>query len=457
VPLLARDLIAFHHMGTRKFLENAGTMVSMAAPVGAARTIAGKVALVALEKVIPLVIVLVDENRLNLVKWFPTWGPRMLYFCDVAKVLVGIYGVGQFLRSGAQFVSAWRQVRNSRALLEGAAEVPAEAERVAAALERQADEVFVQAAAFEQAEGAAAKTAATTPAPSAPEPSGVPTTPEAPSTTLGATPEPPVATTVDEAAAVGKSTQTSEQLAEAAAGKAAAASKAAKTIDRLAIDTIGDLTDAEKSALTQLDESAWDRVLAYATGNQNVHSVKGKIAEELFELAPEFETAFQRALAQAAKENIPPESVRFVRDIRGIAPTQKAAGTFAELADGAIVSVVGDRVRILAVFESKSPSNLRELARRPGEVLGQVGWDFERFTENAVSIDGTVFAPEKVLISRRATQWLGIAPPESSLTAGQLEAIRAGLPGFELFQGLVRDSVLNTVATRVIGLLPKAP
>jgi hypothetical protein len=61
---------------------HASTVASLAVPVSAARTVAGKVAVATLERVLPAALLLIDENRGGLVEWFPNWGPRMLYYAD---------------------------------------------------------------------------------------------------------------------------------------------------------------------------------------------------------------------------------------------------------------------------------------------------------------------------------------------------------------------------------------
>lgn len=226
-----------------------------------------------------------------------------------------------------------------------------------------------------------------------------------------------------------------------------------RTAERLALDTLSGITPAERAALGELSEDAWARVLDYARSNRNPASVKGKVAEELFVHLPDFDAAVGRAAAAAQREGIPPEAVQFVRDIQGIAPTATHGGGAAELTDGALVAIVGDRVRVFTVFESKSPSNLRELAKRPEEILGQIAWDFERLTELPVIINGRTFSPDNVLVSRTGTEWLGIAPPGESLSRRALNRIREGMPGFQLFNGAVSDGVLNQVANRLVGLL----
>src|SRR5262249_41731063 len=82
-PVMARDLLGYRNQGVRNFLAHSTEVASLALPGGAAKTIVGKVAMVTLERVLPALAILVDENRLNIVKWFPTWGPKMLYFHDL--------------------------------------------------------------------------------------------------------------------------------------------------------------------------------------------------------------------------------------------------------------------------------------------------------------------------------------------------------------------------------------
>jgi hypothetical protein len=153
VPVTARELIGYYESGIRGFLGHAATVGSFAIPVSAATTAVGKAAVITFERVLPALILLADENRLNIVRWWPRWGPRMLYFADLAKVAVGVYGVGRFVHSGWSFFKSWRDVRRARQLWEGVA-VDAEAERVAQALESQADELFGEAEKFHAAEGA---------------------------------------------------------------------------------------------------------------------------------------------------------------------------------------------------------------------------------------------------------------------------------------------------------------
>jgi|GEM_PF-3444092 len=223
----------------------------------------------------------------------------------------------------------------------------------------------------------------------------------------------------------------------------------------LDLHTTPGITPAERTAVGQIGADGWARVLDYARSNRNPFSVKGKLAEELFVQTSEFMDIWNRALDRAARENIPTTAVELVRDVRGIAPTRTTAGAPAELGDAMFVAIQGDRVRILAVFESKSPTNRVELAQRPGEFLGQIEWDLERLRENPVIIKGHTFQPDQVTVSRTGTEWIGVAPPDFNLSPQRIESIRSGMPGFELIHGPVRDNVLNIIAVRILALLPR--
>ncbi|HYH84994.1 MAG TPA: DUF4157 domain-containing protein [Pyrinomonadaceae bacterium] len=164
VPVTANELAGYEHLGIRNFLTHVATVASFATPVGAARTAAGKAAVIAMERVLPAAILLVDENRLNLVKWFPKWGPRMIHYSDIAKVGVGLYGIARFAVSGWQIFQKWKEVRNARKLLEGAASAEAEAENAALALEKHADNVISEAEKIRASESSIAQAAPDSPA-----------------------------------------------------------------------------------------------------------------------------------------------------------------------------------------------------------------------------------------------------------------------------------------------------
>jgi hypothetical protein len=164
VIVRARDLLAYQHIGIRNWLGHVATVASFAIPGGAATTTAGKVALFAVERAIPLFVLAVRENRLSLMKWFPIWGPRMTFFADVAELAIGVYGLANFARSGVKFFNAWRDARFARKLWEAAENVD-EAEQVAVRIENEADKVLNAVDEFKQAEAAATHSKPAGPAP----------------------------------------------------------------------------------------------------------------------------------------------------------------------------------------------------------------------------------------------------------------------------------------------------
>lgn len=140
IPAMARDLLGYRNAGIRGFLSHAVGVASLALPGGTAKTVVGKAAFMVLERVLPAAAVMIGENRLNIVRWFPKWGPRMLYFADLVQFAIGVYGIARFAVAGARLIESWREVRNARAALEGAALDP-EAETVARQLEGHFDEI----------------------------------------------------------------------------------------------------------------------------------------------------------------------------------------------------------------------------------------------------------------------------------------------------------------------------
>jgi hypothetical protein len=160
VPVVARQLAGYQHSGIRKFLGNVATVASMAVPVSAARTAVGKAAVYTMERVLPAAILLVDENRLNLTKWFPNWGPKMIRYADIVKAGIAIYGIARFAVSGYSIFKQWKEVRMSRMKLDGRSTNP-EAERIAVTMENQADGIISEAEKIQASEAAATKAAAT--------------------------------------------------------------------------------------------------------------------------------------------------------------------------------------------------------------------------------------------------------------------------------------------------------
>jgi hypothetical protein len=152
VTVLAGELAGFEHLAMRNFLGHVATVASFAVPVSAAESVAGRIAVVTLERVLPAAFLLIDENRLNIQRWFPNWGPRMIRYSDMVKTAVAAVGLVRVAVSGIQIFRQWRAIRNARAALEGSARLDAEAARVAALLEHDADTVIAQAEALHAAE-----------------------------------------------------------------------------------------------------------------------------------------------------------------------------------------------------------------------------------------------------------------------------------------------------------------
>jgi len=174
IPIVAQELLGYEGSGIRNFLDRAANVASLVAPVSAARTAVGKGAVVLLEKLLPAAFLLIDENRLNIVKWWPKWGPRMIQYADLAKFGVGIYGIGRFAVTGWRLFQSWKEVRRSRAAFEAIESVglPPGAENLALTLERQADEIFAEVDRVNSEGGAASVEGAPLGPAESPTPSG---------------------------------------------------------------------------------------------------------------------------------------------------------------------------------------------------------------------------------------------------------------------------------------------
>jgi len=143
VPVVAQELIGYQNSGVRGFLGHVLTVASLATPVGAAKTVLGKAALFTLERVLPVTFLVIDENRINLVKAFPTWGPRMIYFSDIVKIGVGAFGLFRFATGGYRIFQDWKAVRDARKLMDPNVLDP-NAERLALQLEGTVDDIYNQ-------------------------------------------------------------------------------------------------------------------------------------------------------------------------------------------------------------------------------------------------------------------------------------------------------------------------
>lgn len=253
-------------------------------------------------------------------------------------------------------------------------------------------------------------------------------------------------------------------------------------VTKLKIDSIKGILAVEKEFLKNLSFEVWDRIIKYAIRNRNYFSVKGKIAEELFMMKAEFRKIYDDAILAAEARGIHPRDMEFVQIVKGFAPFQnpkvfKAAGgeeriikgVWAELTDGMLVGIKRnvdgkgeDELHILAVFESKSPSNMDQLAKGKWEYLGQMEKDFERIRQNGIKIifngEEKLFPQGAVRISRNTTQWVGVIPPGYQLSNELVKRLKAGLPGVQIIEGPIRNDILNDLAEAlkaIINYLPK--
>jgi hypothetical protein len=148
VILVAEDLIAYQHAGVRKFLQDVGTIASLATPAGA-ETVGGRVLAYGIQ-IATVATTIVDENKLNIRKWFPKWGPAIIEASEKIKLALAVVGIAQLVKGGWGMFANLRRIRNARAAMEAkavatTAEELAKAEQQAARLESQADDLLRQA------------------------------------------------------------------------------------------------------------------------------------------------------------------------------------------------------------------------------------------------------------------------------------------------------------------------
>jgi hypothetical protein len=148
IVLTAEDLIAYQHAGVRKFLQDVGTIASLATPAGA-ETVGGRVLAYGIQ-IASIVTTIIDENKLNIRKWFPNWGPAIIDASEKVKIVLAVVGIAQLVQGGWKLFANLRKLRNARAAMDAkavasTAEELALAEQQAARLEGQADNLLKQA------------------------------------------------------------------------------------------------------------------------------------------------------------------------------------------------------------------------------------------------------------------------------------------------------------------------
>ncbi len=162
VALTAEDLISYQHAGVRKFLQDVGTIAAIATPAGA-ESVGAKVLQYGVQ-IATIATTLVDENKLNIKKWFPTWGPKIIETSERIKVVIAIVGIAQFVHGSWSLVTKLRQLRAARAALDAkavvtSAEEALQAEKQAQQLETNAQKLLDQADLARKEMGLAEETA----------------------------------------------------------------------------------------------------------------------------------------------------------------------------------------------------------------------------------------------------------------------------------------------------------
>ncbi len=162
VVLTAEDLIAYQHAGIRKFLQDVGTITALATPAGA-ESVGAKVLQYGVQ-IATVATLIVDENKLNIKKWFPNWGPAIIDASEKIKLAIAVVGVAQLVQGGWKLFANLRRLRSARAAMDAkavvsSAEELSKAEQQAAQLEANADKLLNQADMVRKELGLAEETA----------------------------------------------------------------------------------------------------------------------------------------------------------------------------------------------------------------------------------------------------------------------------------------------------------
>lgn len=101
VPFFARNLLGYYHSGIRGTWAKIGLSAGYAASAmtfGAGGILAKSVEAAML--VLDSAFILIDDNRLNLVEWFPQWGNEFLYYKDLIEFAISCVGLPGLLLGG---------------------------------------------------------------------------------------------------------------------------------------------------------------------------------------------------------------------------------------------------------------------------------------------------------------------------------------------------------------------
>jgi len=218
-------------------------------------------------------------------------------------------------------------------------------------------------------------------------------------------------------------------------------------------------------------------VLDYAQNNRNRFSVKGILAEQFIPHNAKFEALKASIIGRLGPE-WDPDTLQYVRRVVGVAPTETTAGEFADLADGFIIVLAKDpnavtRVNVVAVFEAKSPTNVRALPFGKEGDIGQVGWTLERLGENPVAMDvrtktGAIekwtldpdkgeftYSPRRDAITHKRL----VVPKDHQLSTSEIDRMQEIFPDFDPAEHVWRhaesNDELQQIADGIVDLMNK--
>ncbi|MBK7108741.1 MAG: hypothetical protein WAU21_10760 [Chitinophagales bacterium] len=247
-----------------------------------------------------------------------------------------------------------------------------------------------------------------------------------------------------------------------------------KVLELFNIKKIKGILPAEITLINNTFITSIDRLIKHAiVYAKNIDTIKGFITEELFFYSAAYKRILAETVERAIKMKFDPSEILLIKDIRGMAPKLKTAGALGQLTDGALVVIRKGKLYVLAVFESKSKSNYKELVQKRGETTGQLMADFERFKLEGESVTFTtkkidpvtlmeieeihIFKSEDVVISyKKPTAWVGIIPPKILNIKTKTELLTKAkelFKDFELVEGEVRDEIIKNLAKSMVDII----
>ncbi|GAB4055861.1 hypothetical protein [Catellatospora paridis] len=206
-------------------------------------------------------------------------------------------------------------------------------------------------------------------------------------------------------------------------------------------------SEYSKTILKNMDRVTFADIVAQAMnrGEMSTQSLRGLIVERLARFRPELTdmmAALDRVRLRASEK-----LVKKWGDVQLVGGVVDGRGK--QLGDLLAVSVHPDgRVWVLAVFESKSISNVDDLTRLKDLPVGQHLWDYVRAKAHGVTIEGRHFKPEKVVlepvpISARTGTTAVVGPKTADQRLAELNGY------YTQFIGFVPKEMSNNQARRI--------